>query len=286
MDPYKFNSWIRILVSFCSLGLYIIMVLMVPVFVADSDGYKTTYGILYVNPFNTNKYIGWAKFSDALCENANEIQLAKIAKYFKKSKRPVLCNSIQFFRYYFLLIFIISTLNIVIVMCAMIYTHFRQHPEIDALKHIRFCNQLIIMVICIIITNVLLLLCSLFFFNTKYEFGLSDYIHTGFYIIIFTFLLHLLVILFLKRDKTTLKCICELEVLPWQEEIKKMPYNSEQHDTLISPYELVDYLRHIFQTDDIRDEQLQAYFGTTNYETIYFIILENIKMQKLMMNSY
>lgn len=43
------------------------------------------------------------------------------------------------------------------------------------------------------------------------------------------------------RDKTILKCVCELEVLPWERKQKAIFHNIEFNDTLISPAEITNY---------------------------------------------
>ncbi|CAD2090165.1 conserved Plasmodium protein, unknown function [Plasmodium vinckei lentum] len=68
MDPYKFNSWIRILISLCSLGAYILISLMLPLFVTASD-FESMYGIYFVSPNNNGKYITWNKFESQICTN-------------------------------------------------------------------------------------------------------------------------------------------------------------------------------------------------------------------------
>ncbi|EUT86536.1 hypothetical protein PFAG_02405 [Plasmodium falciparum Santa Lucia] len=87
-----------------------------------------------------------------------------------------------------------------------------------------------------------------------------------------------------KEDKTILKYVCELELIPWDEKRKLPVHYAEFNDTLISPNEITNYLQGLFQQDNINEEQLKNFFGTDNYEQIYYVILNNLKNQKQMMN--
>ncbi|SCQ16151.1 conserved Plasmodium protein, unknown function [Plasmodium ovale] len=285
MDPYKFNSWIRILISLCSIGAYILISLMLPLFVAVPD-FETWYGIFFVAPYNDNKYVTWSKFEGHVCKNEKIYKDTSKSKHFAKDSRAVLCSSINFFKHYLLIVFIIASINLFVVKVVLIYAHFREHPETFAIRHVKFCNKLIILVVCLTVTNIILFASPFFFFNTQYEFGRSNYAHAGFYILLANFFSHFIIILFIKRDKTILKCVCELEILPWEKKQKLAVHNATFNDTLISPSEITNYLHNIFQQDNIDDEQLRNFFGTNNYEQIYYIIMNNIRTQKQMMNMY
>ncbi|GAW80227.1 hypothetical protein, conserved [Plasmodium gonderi] len=285
MDPYKFNSWIRILISLCSSGAYLLISLMLPLFVAIPE-FETRYGIFFVAPYNDNKYITWYKFETHVCNKEKNYEETSKTKNYEKNMRHILCNSINFLKYYLLIVFIVVAINLIIVKGMLIYAHFRKHPETFALKHVRFCNKLIILVVCLTITNLVLFGAPFFFFNTQKEFGKTHYLHGGFYILLADFLSHFLIIIFIKRDKTILKSVCELELLPWERKQKLPVHNADYNDTLISPSELTNYLHAIFQVDDIKEDQLKSFFGTDNYEQIYYIIMNNVKAQKQLVSHY
>ncbi|SOS78397.1 conserved Plasmodium protein, unknown function [Plasmodium sp. gorilla clade G1] len=288
MDPYKFNSWIRLLISLCSTGAYILISLMLPLFVAVPS-FETTYGIFFVSPYNDSKYIKWHEFESHACKNEN-VALPQInynaskGKEFTRNMRKQLCHSINFLKNYLLITFIVSIIDLIVVKGVLLYAHFREHPETFALKHVKFCNKLITLIICITITNCILLVAPVFFFNSYEEFGKTHYLHAGFYILLADFLTHFIIVIFLKRDKTILKCVCELELIPWDEKRKLPVHYAEFNDTLISPNEITNYLQGLFQQDNINEEQLKNFFGTDNYEQIYYVILNNLKNQKQMMN--
>ncbi|KOB59681.1 hypothetical protein PFHG_01440 [Plasmodium falciparum HB3] len=183
-----------------------------------------------------------------------------------------------------MLTFIVSIIDLIVVKGVLLYAHFREHPETFALKHVKFCNKLITLIICITITNCILLVAPVFFFNSYEEFGKTHYLHAGFYILLADFLTHFIIVIFLKRDKTILKYVCELELIPWDEKRKLPVHYAEFNDTLISPNEITNYLQGLFQQDNINEEQLKNFFGTDNYEQIYYVILNNLKNQKQMMN--
>ncbi|CRG96712.1 conserved Plasmodium protein, unknown function [Plasmodium gallinaceum] len=281
MDPYKFNSWIRILISFCSSGVYILVSLMLPLFVAKFD-FETRYGIFFIDPYN-EKFLRWDEYESQIC-NKDEINPPnpKIPQH----KSDLFCHSLSFFKKYFLIVFIVILINLIIVKSLLIYSHFREHPETFAVKHVKFCNKLIILIACLSLINSALIIIPAFLFNKKKEFGEKHYLHPGFYILLSDFLSHLVVIIFLQRDKTILKCVCELELLPWEKKQKLPVYNVDFNDTLISPNEITNYLQRIFHEDNINEEQLKNYFKTDNYEEIYYIIMNNIKIQNEMMNRY
>ncbi|CDO64223.1 conserved Plasmodium protein, unknown function [Plasmodium reichenowi] len=284
MDPYKFNSWIRLLISLCSTGAYILISLMLPLFVAVPS-FQTTYGIFFVSPYNDNKYIKWHEFESHACKNENVVlpQInynASKGKEFTRNMRKQLCHSINFLKNYLLITFIVSIIDLIVVKGVLLYAHFREHPETFALKHVKFCNKLITLIICITITNCILLVAPVFFFNSYEEFGKTHYLHAGFYILLADFLTHFIIVIFLKRDKTILKCVCELELIPWDEKRKLPVHYAEFNDTLISPNEITNYLQGLFQQDNINEEQLKNFFGTDNYEQIYYVILNNLKNQK------
>ncbi|CAD51846.2 hypothetical protein CYL21_1153 [Plasmodium falciparum NF54] len=288
MDPYKFNSWIRLLISLCSTGAYILISLMLPLFVAVPS-FETTYGIFFVSPYNDSKYIKWHEFESHACKNEN-VALPQInynaskGKEFTRNMRKQLCHSINFLKNYLLITFIVSIIDLIVVKGVLLYAHFREHPETFALKHVKFCNKLITLIICITITNCILLVAPVFFFNSYEEFGKTHYLHAGFYILLADFLTHFIIVIFLKRDKTILKYVCELELIPWDEKRKLPVHYAEFNDTLISPNEITNYLQGLFQQDNINEEQLKNFFGTDNYEQIYYVILNNLKNQKQMMN--
>ncbi|SOV76310.1 conserved Plasmodium protein, unknown function [Plasmodium sp. gorilla clade G3] len=288
MDPYKFNSWIRLLISLCSTGAYILISLMLPLFVAVPS-FETTYGIFFVSPYNDSKYIKWHEFESHACKNENVV-LPQInnnrskGKEFSRNMRKQLCHSINFLKNYLLITFIVSIIDLIVVKGVLLYAHFREHPETFALKHVKFCNKLITLIICLTITNCILLVAPAFFFNSYEEFGKTNYLHAGFYILLADFLTHFIIVIFLKRDKTILKCVCELELLPWDEKRKLPVHYAEFNDTLISPNEITNYLQGLFQQENINEEQLKNFFGTDNYEQIYYVILNNLKNQKQMMN--
>ncbi|CAD2102953.1 conserved Plasmodium protein, unknown function [Plasmodium vinckei] len=244
MDPYKFNSWIRILISLCSLGAYILISLMLPLFVTASD-FESMYGIYFVSPNNNGKYITWNKFESQICTNKGA--------------------------------FIITIINMFLVKGVLIYTHFKEHPETFALKYVKYCNKLIIFIICLTIINFMLFTFPYFFFN-NHELGRTRFAYPGYYILMGDFFSHFIIILFIKRDKTILKSVCELEVLPWERKQKATFHNIEFNDTLISPAEITNYLRNMFHEDNINEDQLKNLFGTNNYEDIYYMIMNNIKM--------
>ncbi|GAB65737.1 hypothetical protein PCYB_072390 [Plasmodium cynomolgi strain B] len=256
MDPYKFNSWIRILICLCSIGAYLLIALMLPLFVAVHN-FETRFGIFFVSPYNDNKYISWYKFEGHICSSDKLHEETSKTKNYAKETRSILCGSINFLKHYFLIVFIITAINLLIVKGMLIYTHFREHPESFALKHVHFCNKLIM-------------------------FGKTHYLHAGFYILMADFLSHFLIIIFVKRDKTILKCVCELELLPWEKKQKLHTHNADYNDTLISPAELTNYLHAMFQEEHITEDQLKNFFGTDNYEQIYYIIMNNVKTQKQM----
>ncbi|SOV14094.1 conserved Plasmodium protein, unknown function [Plasmodium gaboni] len=289
MDPYKFNSWIRLLISLCSTGAYILISLMLPLFVAVPS-FETTYGIFFVSPYNDSKYIKWHEFETHACKNENVV-LPQInnnsskGKEFSRNMRKQLCHSINFLKNYLLITFIVSIINLIVVKGVLLYAHFREHPETFALKHVKFCNKLITLIICLTITNCILLVAPAFFFNSYEEFGKTNYLHAGFYILLADFFTHFIIVIFLKRDKTILKCVCELELLPWDEKRKLPVHYAEFNDTLISPNEITNYLQGLFQQENINEEQLKNFFGTDNYEQIYYVILNNLKNQKQMMNT-
>ncbi|ETW30937.1 hypothetical protein PFFCH_01630 [Plasmodium falciparum FCH/4] len=253
MDPYKFNSWIRLLISLCSTGAYILISLMLPLFVAVPS-FETTYGIFFVSPYNDSKYIKWHEFESHACKNENINYNASKGKEFTRNMRKQLCHSINFLKNYLLITFIVSIIDLIVVKGVLLYAHFREHPETFALKHVKFCNKLITLIICITITNCILLVAPVFFFNSYEE------------------------------DKTILKYVCELELIPWDEKRKLPVHYAEFNDTLISPKEITNYLQGLFQQDNINEEQLKNFFGTDNYEQIYYVILNNLKNQKQMMN--
>ncbi|KJP88641.1 hypothetical protein AK88_01721 [Plasmodium fragile] len=284
MDPYKFNSWIRILICLCSIGAYLLIALMLPLFVAVRN-FETRFGIFFVSPYNDNKYISWYKFESDICSNRIHEETSKTKNY-DKDIRATLCGSINFLKHYFLIVFIITAINLLIIKGMLIYTHFREHPETLALKHVHFCNKLIILIECLSIVNVMLFGIPFFFFNTHMEFGQRHYLHAGFYILMADFLSHFLIIIFVKRDKAILKCVCELELLPWEKKQKLHVHNADYKDTLISPAELTNYLHAMFQQEHITEDQLKNFFGTDNYEQIYYIIMNNVKAQKQMANAY
>ncbi|SBO23259.1 conserved Plasmodium protein, unknown function [Plasmodium knowlesi strain H] len=343
MDPYKFNSWIRILICLCSMGAYLLIALMLPLFVAVPN-FETRFGIFFVSPYNDNKYISWYKFEGHICSKVGTekkkkrkhiyytfsialsspyerppirathftrqvsfvthrvnghilycvmalqtfqlLEETSKTKNYAKETRLTLCDSINFLKYYFLIVFIITGINLMIVMGMLIYTHFREHPETFPLKHVHFCNKLIILITCLSIFNIVLFAIPFFFFNTHMEFGKRHYLHAGFYILMADFLSHFLIIIFVKRDKTILKCVCELELLPWEKKQKLHVHNADYNDTLISPAELTNYLQAMFQQEHITEDQLKNFFGTDNYEQIYYIIMNNVKAQKQMANMY
>ncbi|SPJ10236.1 conserved Plasmodium protein, unknown function [Plasmodium sp. DRC-Itaito] len=288
MDPYKFNSWIRLLISLCSTGAYILISLMLPLFVAVPS-FETTYGIFFVSPYNDSKYIKWHEFESHACKNENVV-LPQInnnsskGKEFSRNMRKQLCHSINFLKNYLLITFIVSIIDLIVVKGVLLYAHFREHPETFALKHVKFCNKLITLIICLTIINCILLVAPIFFFNSYEEFGKTNYLHAGFYILLADFLTHFIIVIFLKRDKTILKCVCELELMPWDEKRKLPVHYAEFNDTLISPNEITNYLQGLFQQENINEEQLKNFFGTDNYEQIYYVILSNLKNQKQMMN--
>ncbi|ANQ07600.1 Uncharacterized protein PCOAH_00017540 [Plasmodium coatneyi] len=284
MDPYKFNSWIRILICLCSIGAYLLISLMLPLFVAVHN-FETWFGIFFVCPYNDNKYISWYKFEGHICHSKLHEETPRTKNYAKEA-RSTLCGSINFLKHYFLIVFIITAINLLIVKGMLIYTHFREHPETFALKHVQFCNRLIVLIASLTIANVVLFAIPFFFFNTHMEFGRRHYLHAGFYILMADFLSHFLIIIFLKRDKTILKCVCELELLPWEKKQKLHVHNADYNDTLISPAELTNYLQAMFQQEHITEDQLKNFFGTDNYEQIYYIIMNNVKAQKQMANAY
>ncbi|EUD67986.1 hypothetical protein C922_01598 [Plasmodium inui San Antonio 1] len=285
MDPYKFNSWIRILICLCSIGLYLLIALMLPLFVAVHN-FETRFGIFFVSPYNDNKYISWYKFEGQICSRDKLHEETYKTKNYAKDTRSILCGSINFLKHYFLIVFIITAINLMIVKGMLIYAHFREHPETFALKHVHFCNKLIMLIGCLSILNAVLFVIPFFLFNTNMEFGKTHYLHAGFYILMADFLSHFGIIIFLKRDKTILKCVCELELLPWEKKQKLHIHNADYNDTLISPHELTNYLHAMFQEEHITEEQLKYYFGTDNYEQIYYIIMNNVKAQKQMANAY
>ncbi|SOV14210.1 conserved Plasmodium protein, unknown function [Plasmodium sp. gorilla clade G2] len=289
MDPYKFNSWIRLLISLCSTSAYILISLMLPLFVAVPS-FETTYGIFFVSPYNDSKYIKWHEFESHACKNENVV-LPQInnnsskGKEFSRNMRKQLCHSINFLKNYLLITFIVSIINLIVVKGVLLYAHFREHPETFALKHVKFCNKLITLIMCLTITNCILLVAPAFFFNSYEEFGKTNYLHAGFYILLADLFTHFIIVIFLKRDKTILKCVCELELLPWDEKRKLPVHYAEFNDTLISPNEITNYLQGLFQQENINEEQLKNFFGTDNYEQIYYVILNNLKNQKQMMNT-
>lgn len=265
------------------MGAYLLIALMLPLFVAVPN-FETRFGIFFVSPYNDNKYISWYKFEGHICSKLHE-ETSKTKNYAKET-RLTLCDSINFLKYYFLIVFIITGINLMIVMGMLIYTHFREHPETFPLKHVHFCNKLIILITCLSIFNIVLFAIPFFFFNTHMEFGKRHYLHAGFYILMADFLSHFLIIIFVKRDKTILKCVCELELLPWEKKQKLHVHNADYNDTLISPAELTNYLQAMFQQEHITEDQLKNFFGTDNYEQIYYIIMNNVKAQKQMANMY
>ncbi|CRG99374.1 conserved Plasmodium protein, unknown function [Plasmodium relictum] len=281
MDPYKFNSWIRILISFCSSGVYILVSLMLPLFVVTLS-FEARYGIFFIDPYNENKFLRWDEYENKICkkeaDDPSEPELEK--------KKKLLCHSLNFFKQYFLIIFIVVLINLIIVKGMLIYTHFREHPETFAEKHVKFCNKLIILITCLSLINSALIIIPAFLFNKEKEFGEKYYLHPGFYILLSDFLSHFAITIFLQRDKIILRSVCELELLPWEKKHKLPVYNVDFNDNLISPNEITNYLHRIFQADHINEEQLKNYFRTDNYEEIYYIIMNNIKNQNQMMNIY
>ncbi|KAI4839399.1 hypothetical protein MKS88_001949 [Plasmodium brasilianum] len=285
MDPYKFNSWIRILIALCSTGAYILISLMLPLFVAVPS-FDAVYGIFFVAPYNDNKYITWYKFEDHICKNGKRYEDLSKTKHYEKNIRSKLCNSINFLKHYLLIAFIVALINLIVVKGTLIYAHFREHPETSSIKHVSFCNKIMALIVCLTLTNCALFIASFFFFNSEKEFGNSHYLHAGFYILLSDFVSHFLIIIFIKRDKTILKCVCELELLPWEQKPKLPVHNTQFNDTLISPHEITNYLHVLFQDDNLNEEKLKNFFGTSNYEEIYYIIMNNIKAKKEMMNTY
>ncbi|SBS98426.1 hypothetical protein, conserved [Plasmodium malariae] len=270
MDPYKFNSWIRILIALCSTGAYILISLMLPLFVHGSffkavPSFDAVYGIFFVAPYNDNKYITWYKFEDHICKNGKRYEDLSKTKHYEKNIRSKLCNSINFLKHYLLIAFIVALINLIVVKGTLIYAHFREHPETSSIKHVSFCNKIMALIVCLTLTN-----CALF--------GNSHYLHAGFYILLSDFVSHFLIIIFIKRDKTILKCVCELELLPWEQKPKLPVHNTQFNDTLI--------IHVLFQDDNLNEEKLKNFFGTSNYEEIYYIIMNNIKAKKEMMNTY
>ncbi|EUR72404.1 hypothetical protein PFBG_02498 [Plasmodium falciparum 7G8] len=252
-------------------------------FVCGIPSFETTYGIFFVSPYNDSKYIKWHEFESHACKNEN-VALPQInynaskGKEFTRNMRKQLCHSINFLKNYLLITFIVSIIDLIVVKGVLLYAHFREHPETFALKHVKFCNKLITLIICITITNCILLVAPVFFFNSYEEFGKTHYLHAGFYILLADFLTHFII------DKTILKYVCELELIPWDEKRKLPVHYAEFNDTLISPNEITNYLQGLFQQDNINEEQLKNFFGTDNYEQIYYVILNNLKNQKQMMN--
>ncbi|SCM21137.1 conserved Plasmodium protein, unknown function [Plasmodium chabaudi chabaudi] len=277
MDPYKFNSWIRILISLCSIGAYILISLMLPLFVAESD-FESMYGIYFVSPHNNGKYITWNKFESQMCANKGAYAITKKTRQFQENTVAMLCGSISFLKNYLLIAFIITIINMFLVKGVLIYTHFKEHPETFALKYVKYCNKLIIFIMCLAIINFMLFTFPFFFFNNHNEFGKTRFAYPGYYILMGDFFSHFIIILFIKRDKTILKCVCELEVLPWERKQKAIFHNIEFNDTLISPVEITNYLRNMFHEDNINEDQLKNLFGTNNYEDIYYMIMNNVKM--------
>ncbi|KNG77665.1 hypothetical protein PFMG_03916 [Plasmodium falciparum IGH-CR14] len=267
MDPYKFNSWIRLLISLCSTGAYILISLMLPLFVAVPS-FETTYGIFFVSPYNDSKYIKWHEFESHACKNEN-VALPQInynaskGKEFTRNMRKQLCHSINFLKNYLLITFIVSIIDLIVVKGVLLYAHFREHPETFALKHDSGKNPLI--------SN-----------PGVFIYYLADFLTHFHYCNIFKKGKS-----FKKkkhRDKTILKYVCELELIPWDEKRKFPVHYAEFNDTLISPNEITNYLQGLFQQDNINEEQLKNFFGTDNYEQIYYVILNNLKNQKQMMN--
>ncbi|CXI32589.1 conserved Plasmodium protein, unknown function [Plasmodium berghei] len=277
MDPYKFNSWIRILISLCSLGAYILISLMLPLFVGKSN-FETMYGIHFVAPYNKGKYITWNKFESQICSSKRAYAIPKKANHFQENTAAMLCEPVFFLKNYLLIVFIITIINMFLVKGVLIYTHFKEHPETFAIKYVKYCNKLIIFIMCLTIINFMLFTFPFFFFNYHNEFGKTTFAYPGYYILMGDFFSHFIIILFIKRDKTILKCVCELEVLPWERKQKPTFRNAVFNDTLISPAEITNYLHNMFHEDNINEDQLKNLFGTNNYEDIYYMIVNNIKM--------
>ncbi|SBS85367.1 hypothetical protein POVCU2_0097620 [Plasmodium ovale curtisi] len=249
MDPYKFNSWIRILISLCSIGAYILISLMLPLFVAVPD-FETWYGIFFVAPYNDNKYVTWSKFEGHVCKNEKIYKDTSKSKHFAKDSRAVLCSSINFFKHYLL----IGTSGDI---CHKTREILQQIDHSGGLSH--DLEE--------VTTPMQRERTNRTAHNTL---QLNEPLRAPTSC----------------RDKTILKCVCELEILPWEKKQKLAVHNATFNDTLISPSEITNYLHNIFQQDNIDDEQLRNFFGTNNYEQIYYIIMNNIRTQKQMMNMY